>query len=617
MKFFLSLIISFYTYHSISQAMINVSQIAGIDVICGNSSTGFGVSFVDFNNDGYDDLTFGTESGDSIVFYQNNFGNGTFTKLFPLVLYTGNIRQLLWVDIDNDNDLDFFICSEGGPNKMFEKTNSGFVDITSTCGISNSITNNFGATFGDIDKDGDLDLYISVYGITRNYLYRNNGNKTFTDITSSAGISMIPNFGFCATFLDYNNDGNLDLYTIVDKSGPNKLYKNNGNSTFTELGYSTSAGIEIDAMNGGVGDFNNDGYSDIYVTNTFYPFGSNSGNNLLLNNLGFSFPNTASSAGIDMPTQTSWGANWLDIDNDKYLDLYVCSEHINPSHRNRLFKNNKDETFTEFSSTGLAGDTLASYANASGDYNNDGKPDLIVSNANNQKSVLWKNNVSNNNNYIKIKLEGTSSNKKAIGSRIIVKDGDSLQMRFTHCGNNYISQNSLIENIGVGHNKIIDTLKIFWPNGSEAQYFNIGVNTLYSIKEGSLCFTSNYDISTNTATNKYIGTNGNLMSASNWSSNRVPSLNDDVEISNTLTSPLNLQLNSGSIIKCRSLVLKGMVKLTNYGTLELNKSFGDGLHISMPSVFENRSILKILNPCQKAMTINGNFKELSNTTIIK
>jgi FG-GAP-like repeat/ASPIC and UnbV len=600
------------------QPMINATSSAGIDIACGLSATGFGLSFADFNKDGYDDITFGTESGDSIVFYQNN-GNGTFTKLFPLVLHTGFARQLAWVDIDNDDDLDFFVCTENGSNKLFEKTSTGFVDITASSGISTAVANNSGASFGDFDKDGDLDLYISVYGITRNYFYRNNGNKTFTDITAAAGISLTPNLGFCATFFDYDNDGNLDLYAVVDRTDPNLLYKNNGNGTFTEVGSvsQTGAGIVIDAMNGGVGDFNNDGFSDIYVTNTYYPFGANTGNNLLLNFAGAYFPNVGASSGVDMPGQTSWGASWLDVNNDKYLDLYVSTEHINATHRNRLFKNNKDETFTEFTSTGLAGDTLWSYANAVGDYNNDGKPDIVVSNANDQKSVLWKNNTSNANNFIKLELKGTTSNKNAIGSRIDVWDGDSLQMRFTHCGTNYISQNSLVEHIGMGNNTSIDSLIVKWPNGGKSKYYNIGVNTKYTIIEGTGCFNNNFDISTNTVTNKYIGTNGNLMQASNWSKNMVPNLNDDAEINNSSASLLSLQLNTGSVLKCRSLVLKGLVSLVNFGTIELHKSYGDGLYIESQASFDNKNIFKIMNPCQNAMTLLGMYKGNGTSTIIK
>lgn len=600
------------------QPMLNVTQSAGIDIACGLSATGFGLSFADFNKDGYDDITFGTESGDSIVFYQNN-GNGTFTKLLPLVLHTGFARQLAWVDIDNDDDLDFFVCTENGSNQLFERTTTGFVDITASSGISTAVASNSGASFGDFDKDGDLDLYISVYGLTRNYFYRNNGNKTFTDITAAAGISLTPNYGFCATFFDYDNDGNLDLYAVVDRTDPNLLYRNNGNGTFTEVGAAaqTGAGIVIDAMNGGVGDFNNDGYSDIYVTNTFYPFGANTGNNLLLNFAGGYFPNVGPSAGVDMPGHTSWGGSWLDVNNDKYLDLYVSAEHISSTHRNRLFKNNKDETFTEFTTTGLAGDTLWSYANAVGDYNNDGKPDIVVSNGFNQKAMLWKNNTSNANNYVKLELKGTTSNKNGIGSRIEVWDGDSLQMRFTHCGTNYISQNSLVEHIGMGNNTAIDSLIVKWPNGVKSKYYNLGVNTKYTIKENTGCFTNNFDIATNTVTNKYIGTNGNLMQASNWSKNRIPNLNDDAEIANGTASLLSLQLNSGALLKCRSLVLKGLVSLVNFGTIELHKSYGDGLYIANQASFDNRSIFKIMNPCQNAMTLLGTYKGNGTSTIIK
>ncbi len=625
MRYHFTAIFFLTTYFIFSQPFIDVSNSSGVGIVTGVAATGHGVSFVDYDNDGFDDLTFGNQNGDSLTFYKNS-GNATFIKVSPYFINTSTNRQIVWVDIDNDNDLDFFATAENGLLKLYEKTTTGFIDITMSSGISTSITNYHGASFGDIDKDGDLDLFVSVYGISRNYLYRNNGNKTFTDITIAAGISTTVDYSFCAAFFDYNNDGLLDIYTIVDRNFPNLLYQNTGNivngvATFTEVGTAanTGAGIIIDAMNAGIGDFNNDGFSDMFITNTNAPYGANSGNNLLLNNAGSYFPNiayTSPPSNISMSDQTNWGAVWFDADNDKYLDLYVCSANENGS-RNKFFKNNHDETFSEFPALGLSGDTLLSYTTAVGDINNDGKMDFVVSNGNNKKSRVWKNNIINNNKYIKLKLTGTNANKNAIGSRIEIYDGDSMQMRFTHCGINFISQNSLVEHIGMGNNAVVDSLIIKWPSNTNkiSKFYNIGVNRLYGITQASPCFTD-YNIETNTAVNKYIGSNGNLFLASNWSWSRLPSYNEDVEISTTTS--LALSIPAGQNLKCRSLRMSGPITITNFGTLDIQKSFGEGLFIDTASKLINKSILKVFKPCMNsAMRVKGTYEERGNTTITK
>jgi hypothetical protein len=584
--------------------MQNVAASVGVNASAGNGDFGSGVSFVDFNQDGWDDLTFGTELGDSILFFKNN-GNGTFTKIPSLVNHTDYSRQVLWVDIDNDNDLDLYVntaklFNASGQNRLYENTPSGFVDITYTSGLKIQDDDSFGAAFADIDKDGDLDFYVSNRDTTYyDVLYRNNGNKTFTDISSSSGIGTAKTPDFCAAFFDYNNDGNIDLYTAVERYNfPNKLYKNNGNGQFSDVSVATNAGVYIDAMNVGVGDYDNDGAFDIYITNTGPP-------NVLLDYdpVTSEFTDYAAAVGLEF-NQYSWSASWLDVENDKDLDLYVCSQNLLPSQHNKLFKN--DGNFVEYNFNGLPGDNLTSFANAIGDFDNNGRPDIAVSNSAEENILLWKNITTNSNNFIKIKLKGVASNKFGIGSSIKIVDSNiDKQYRFTHCGISYLGQNTMVENIGVGTSNTVDSLIIRWPTGLRDTIYHLGVNQTYTITEGK-CLNHVYTASGNTNANKYIGTNGNLQLPSNWSKNHVPLVSEDVEISNT-GSLMLIENPVGQLLNCKSLKLTGYLTFTNNGTVNVVRSYGLGINLGPNVTYINKNSTKVSKSCADAISVSGSF----------
>ena len=240
-----SILLSFLFILPISYAQMSDNAIAlGIDTTFGAGEFGGGISFVDFNEDGWDDLTFATEIGDSILFYINDQGTG-FTRIPSLVDHVGFSKQVLWVDTDNDGDLDFFVCTEGGQNRLYRNDGSlTFSDITSTCGLLIQNDQSFGANFGDFDQDGDLDLFVSNRQLTSygNTFYRNDGNHTFVNITSSVGINTNMELDFCSAFFDYDNDMDLDLYLIVDKADNNLLFQNNGSGSYTDV--SAASGSE-------------------------------------------------------------------------------------------------------------------------------------------------------------------------------------------------------------------------------------------------------------------------------------------------------------------------------------------------------------------------------------
>lgn len=450
-----------------------------------NQFTG-GVSFYDFDNDGWDDLTYASEDGSPIYFFKNNSGtynavNLNFTDL------QNDTRQINWVDIDNDGDNDLFVVSNNASNRLYENDGSfNLTDITVSSGISTAAMNSWGASWGDIENDGDLDLFLCnrdiANGVQPNILYRNNGNNTFTNISASAGISNSNHYSFCASFFDFNNDGWQDIYIANDRfTTTNILYKNDGDGTFTDVSVSSLTNIAIDAMSTTIDDYDNDGWLDIYVTNT------SAGNYFLKNNGNETFTNIAASNGTTFDS-IAWGAVFLDADNDTDLDLYVSGMRDGtlgflPS----AFYENSANIFTIPASAGFANDDAESYSNAIGDVNNDGFPDITVVNRAPRSNFLWVNDCSTNvsNNWLKVTLEGDTSNRMGIGSKIEISINGSKQYRYTLCGEGYISQNSGVEFFGIGNATTIDYVKVTWLSGVEDIINNVSANQTIHIVESS------------------------------------------------------------------------------------------------------------------------------------
>jgi len=444
-----------------------------------------GLSFFDFNNDGWDDLTFASQDGDPLYFYQNN--NGTLSSVsLNLVDNLNDTRQVNWVDIDNDGDNDLFVVSNNASNRLYENDGSmNFTDITSSSGISTATMQSWGGSWGDYNNDGYLDLFLSNRDITNglqpNLLYRNNGNNTFTDVSSSAGISSSNHLSFCASFFDFNNDGWQDIYIANDRfTTSNILYKNNGNGTFSDVSASSNSNIVMDAMSTTIDDYNNDGYLDIYITNTA------SGNYFLKNNGDETFTNVTSTTGTEF-NSIAWGAVFLDADNDTNLDLYVSGmrDGTNGQLPSAFYENQGNGTFAIPSGAGFASDTAESYSNAIGDINNDGLPDISVLNKEPDDNFLWMNTNTDGNNWLKVSLEGNTSNRMGIGSWIEISLGGNKQYRYTLNGEGYTSQNSGVEFFGLGNNTTIDYVKVTWLSGVVDIINNVSSNQKLHIIESS------------------------------------------------------------------------------------------------------------------------------------
>ncbi|PTX61620.1 putative secreted protein (Por secretion system target) [Kordia periserrulae] len=455
----------------------------GINITGSFSTQLGGVSFYDYDNDGWDDITFASKGNFSVRFFKNNAG--TFVEETFNISIPGHSKQVLWVDYDNDGDNDLFVARLDAANKLYNNDgNFNFTDVSGIAGIPSTILYTYGACFGDYDNDGDLDLFLSNKDdakIIPNQLYRNNGDGTFTDVSLVAGISTVGHLSFCASFFDYDNDGFLDIYISNDRFvNTNILYKNNGNGTFTDVSASSGAGVAANAMSTTIDDYNYDGFLDIYVTNT------PEGNHLLQNNGDGTFTDVATATGTIF-NSIGWGANFFDADNDMDLDLYVSSMINNTA--SGLMTSGFYECATGYNysvptTAGFTNDTFTSFSNAIGDVNNDGYQDFVVVNQAPENHTFWR-NAGGTNNWLKVKLQGTTSNKAGIGAKIKATVGGQVMYRYVLCGEGFLGQNSATEIFGVGAQTTIDMLEIFWPSGIQDTYTNITANQVVTAVEGS------------------------------------------------------------------------------------------------------------------------------------
>lgn len=462
----------------------NVAEDAGVAHTYDNVIHGVGISFKDFNGDGWDDLTLGSSPDDSLSFYLNQ--NGTFQEI-SIFNEIGAHKMVLWADYDNDGDQDLFVCGWMTSSRLLHNNgNLNFTDVTVLAGLPTASLHASGASWGDYDRDGWLDLYINLYENTteKNMLFRNLGDGSFDDVTVSSGVIDTPMLSFCSVFMDIDNDLWPDLYVANDYDDPNRMYHNLGNGTFSNFGDSSGTSIPlVDAMSTTAGDYNNDGYQDIYVTNT--PLG----NVLLRNNKDNTFTNVAAQAQVKMGAW-AWGANWFDHDRDTDLDLYVNATFVSPliplsAMYDNLLSAGQD-SFHLQGGTGFFDEEDEGRAQAIGDFDNDGWLDVAVTGESPDSLRLWQCNGGTSFNWLKVFLRGTLSNRDGTGAQVILKANGQRQYRFTMQGLGYINQNSADEYFGLGSASTVDSLMVFWPSGIVDTLLNVTANQRLNLIEGGL-----------------------------------------------------------------------------------------------------------------------------------
>lgn len=478
---------------------------------------GSGACWLDYNHDGLMDLylvngaTLAQLQGKAPARTTNhlyrNMGDGHFAD----VTTAAGVPGAGWgfgcvaADYDNDGHMDLLVTNFG-PNVLYRNRGDGtFTDVTKTAGVAGGDIWHAGAAFGDYDRDGDLDLFVPGYldfnyrhpelktceyrGVTvhacgplgyqgaPDTLYRNNGDGTFTDVTAAAGVlDKKLSFGFQAVWEDFDNDGWPDLF-VGNDSNPNYLYRNRHDGTFTEAGIASGIaysadGKELSSMGVAVGDYDHDGWMDLFIT-TF------ADDNYVLyhNDEKGMFTDVSFPAGVAEPTvpYLGWGTGFFDADNDGHPDLYCVNGHVFPevdgkgreTYRQpiQLLRNLGNGKFADVSAAaGLkALGTFSARGSAFADYDNDGDLDLVVS-IMDDKPLLLRNDGGNAGNWLKVELEGSSSNRMGVGARVRVTANGRTQTATFRAGESYLSSNDPRLHFGLGAAPRAD-VEVQWPSG--------------------------------------------------------------------------------------------------------------------------------------------------------
>lgn len=456
---------------------------------------GTGVSFVDFNGDGLDDLSFGHHSGDLRFFLGN--GSGFDPIEMELSFPNAESKGVLWADVDNDGDQDLFVAFRLAANKLF--LNNGdltFEDVSASCGIAQDNRRSFGPCFGDYDNDGLLDLFVANYGYTidnptGNELYRNLGNGLFEEVTDELGLGGESLQSFQGRWVDLDRDGWLDLHVVRDRFiYPNLFYRNVGASgtvTFEEVSSEWGLDVSINCMSNSPHDYDRDGDVDMYLS------GGLEGNVFLQNDDLFFTDITTPLTAI---YATSWSAQWLDVDSDGWDELHVATSFASYTDYPwvlSMFSNEPDHLFANDQGSLVPpmslfqSESILSFSTAIGDYNSDGRVDL-VSHAVGEQATFYASQA-NENHWSAIKLLGTSSNLNAVGAQIELWASGQLSYRDVYCGGNYLSQNSWTQFFGLGDVSAIDSIRVDWPSGVSDVWYDLASDTWLELEEGgsSMC----------------------------------------------------------------------------------------------------------------------------------
>lgn len=459
-----------------SQGFQNAVNQLGVYCPMPNVYNGSGLSCVDFNQDGWDDITVCANDA-PIKFFINNQGV-SYTDT-ALVDYEADIKSALWVDLDNDTDLDLVLTASLGFSKIYENLGDlNLNDVSATCGIPQTLNAmTYGVSAGDCDRDGWTDLYFCNYnwpvGET-NWLLKNNGDFTFSNISSNTVANDGNRRSFQSAFIDLEHDLWPDLYVINDKNTRNSLFKNQ-DGEFQDISVESQSDLYMESMSNSWCDFDHDGDLDVYVTNG--PIG-----NAFLRNDDGVFVDVAPQLNMTIGS-LCWGALWFDFNGDSWEDLYVCDIFPYLTDHNIVFINNGDGSFTQQTPQGMLADNYSSYACGYLDIDNNQAPDFVVVNTSGQNISIWKNNVVEYN-AIGIQLINQQGITGGLGSWVHVYANGTVQNRYVMSGDNYLSQNSQKLFFAIGNELTADSVQVHWPSGWIDTFYDVPKDSLFTWHEG-------------------------------------------------------------------------------------------------------------------------------------
>lgn len=524
---------------------INVSHISAAENRYIIESMSGGAALFDCDGDGFLDVA--TVNGSSVenykkggdpflTLYRQLEAERSVTPRFENITAAANLRRKGWgmavtaVDLDSDGTLDLFATGYGGNAVYRGKGNCKYEDVTEKTGLLGAGFQT-GAAWADYDRDGDLDLFVAGYvsldlnnlpvfgssqtcsykGIRvqcgprglpgeRDFFYRNNGDGTFAEIANTIGVGDAAKYyGLGVVFADIDNDGWSDLYVANDAS-PNYLYRNNKNGTFSNVSFETGAsysgaGVEQGSMGVGVGDYDNDGFLDIFVTNF------EGEHNTLYRNLGSKgLSDVSFQSGVGQPSRplVGWGTSFVDFDNDGWSDLLTANGHVYPQMEyaksdhltgfrqpfllQRNLGNGKFEDLSKVS--GLRDLPMFSSRGAAfGDLNNDGLIDVVITNLGDKPLVLM-NTTKNQNSRVTFRLIQKGINQDAIGSRVTLRTNRRSMIQEVQAGGSYLSQNDLRLHFGLGVGEKIESVEVRWPDGKIERIENIQPDSITTVVQG-------------------------------------------------------------------------------------------------------------------------------------
>ena len=442
---------------------------------------GEGCAFVDFDQDGFDDLAVAEYNG-APRFYRN-LGGTAFEELETGI--TGEAgKSVTFADIDNDGDLDVFLTRMDFPNKLYRNDEGTYVEATEA-GILVENGGSFGCAWSDLNRDGFLDLFVcnfsgNEFESVPNRCYMNDGDGTFTEAAATMGIQDPIHPTFQVVIADYNGDNWPDIFVSNDRTFvPNVLFESQGGTFFQDVSFPQNFGDYIFSMGIALGDYNNNGLVDLYVTNE-------SDGNLLKSYNGFSFDDQATDTGSSV-NEFCWGTQWLDYDNDGWQDLAMCtdSNYSNNSYGSiHLMRNLEGEAFALQDNEPMEDLIHPSYGMAIGDVENDGKLDILTYSHSNDGLQLWHHE-GPAGNYAQLCLSPSPEHPIAIGAKVELLTASGVQTRWLHSGSGYMSQNTRTVHFGLGSEENIELVKVTWPSGTVDVFDSVAVNAKTTLTEGT------------------------------------------------------------------------------------------------------------------------------------